>query len=76
MIQAMKYLMPTRTLGMKNNTTRYTHAEIEPVLTEFVVTESYYIKARTRDEAYQMVADNDFQYDGIRKHNINIEVNF
>ena len=68
--------MPTRTLGMKNNTTHYTTAEIEPVLTEFVVTESYYIKARTRDEAYQMVADNDFQYDGIRKHNVNIEVNF
>jgi len=59
----------------KNNTI----AEIEPsepVLTEFVVTESYYIKARTREEAYQMVADNDFQYDGIRKHNVNIEVNF
>ena len=56
---------------MNNNT-----AEIEPILTEFVVTESYYIKARTREEAYQMVADNDFQYDGIRKHNVNIEVNF
>ncbi len=67
--------MPTRTLGMKNNTTHYTTAEIEPVLTEFVVTESYYIKARTRDEAYQMVADNDFKY-GINKHNVNIEVNF
>ena len=53
-----------------------THAEIEPSLTEFVVTETYYIKARTRDEAYQMVADNDFKYDGIRKHNVNIEVNF
>ena len=73
MIQVMKYLMPTRTLGMKNNTT---HAENEPILTEFIVTESYYIKARTREEAYQMVADNDFKYDGIRKHNVNIEVNF
>lgn len=61
---------------MNKNTTI---AEIEPskpVLTEFVVTESYYIKARTRDEAYQMVADNDFKYDGIRNHNVNIEVNF
>ena len=58
---------------MNKNTTI---AEIEPILTEFVVTESYYIKARTRDEAYQMVADNDFQYGGIRKHNVNIEVNF
>ena len=57
---------------MNKNTT---HAENEPVLTEFVVTETYYIKARTRDEAYQMVADNDFQY-GINKHNVNIEVNF
>lgn len=57
---------------------KYTHAEIEPnepSLTEFVVTESYYIKARTREEAYQMVADNDFKY-GINKHNVNIEVNF
>lgn len=57
---------------MNKNTT---HAENEPVLTEFVVTETYYIKARTRDEAYQMVADNDFKY-GINKHNVNIEVNF
>ena len=60
---------------MNKNTT---HAKIEPnepSLTEFVVTESYYIKARTREEAYQMVADNDFKY-GIRKHNVNIEVNF
>ena len=60
---------------MNKNTTHYAHAEIEPVLTEFIVTESYYIKARTREEAYQMVADNDFKY-GIRKHNVNIEVNF
>ena len=55
-----------------------TIAENEPnerSLTEFVVTETYYIKARTRDEAYQMVADNDFKY-GINKHNVNIEVNF
>ncbi len=61
---------------MNKNTTT---AEIEPnerSLTEFVITETYYIKARTRDEAYQMVADNDFKYDGIRKHNVNIEVNF
>jgi hypothetical protein len=50
--------------------------EYQGTLTEFVVTETYYIKARTRDEAYQMVADNDFKYDGIRKHNVNIEVNF
>ena len=57
---------------MNKNTTI---AEIEPVLTEFVVAEGYYIKARTREEAYQMVADNDFKY-GIRKHNVNIEVNF
>ena len=57
---------------MNKNTT---HAENEPVLTEFIVTETYYIKARTREEAYQMVADNDFKY-GINKHNVNIEVNF
>ena len=57
---------------MNKNTT---HAEMEPVLTEFIVTETYVIKARTREEAYQMVADNDFKY-GINKHNVNIEVNF
>ena len=57
---------------MNKNTTT---AENEPILTEFVVTETYVIKARTREEAYQMVADNDFKY-GIRKHNVNIEVNF
>ena len=51
------------------------NAEMEPVLTEFIVTETYVIKARTREEAYQMVADNDFKY-GINKHNVNIEVNF
>ena len=61
---------------MNKNTTIAEIEPSEPVLTEFVVTESYYIKARTREEAYQMVADNDFQYDGIRKHNVNIEVNF
>ena len=57
---------------MNKNTTT---AQNEPSLTEFIVTETYYIKARTRDEAYQMVADNDFKY-GINKHNVNIEVNF
>ena len=61
---------------MNKNTTTAEIEPSEPVLTEFVVTESYYIKARTREEAYQMVADNDFQYDGIRNHNVNIEVNF
>ena len=60
----------------KTNTTHAENEPNEPSLTEFVVTETYYIKARTRDEAYQMVADNDFKYDGIRKHNVNIEVNF
>ena len=61
---------------MNKNTTIAEIEPSEPVLTEFNVTETYYIKARTREEAYQMVADNDFQYDGIRKHNVNIEVNF
>ena len=60
---------------MNKNTTIAEIEPSEPVLTEFVVTESYYIKARTREEAYQMVADNDFKY-GINNHNVNIEVNF
>ena len=57
---------------MNKNTTT---AENEPVLTEFIVTETYYIKARTRDEAYQMVADNDFKY-GIQRHQVKIEPNY
>lgn len=50
--------------------------EYQGTLTEFTVTETYAIKARTREEAYQMVADNDFKYDGINNHNVNIEPNF
>ena len=50
--------------------------EYQGTLTEFTVTETYVIKARTREEAYQMVADNDFKYDGINNHNVNIEPNF
>jgi len=57
---------------MNKNTT---HAEIEPVLTEFVVTETYTIQAKTRDEAIRMVAENDFQY-GIKNHKMKMEVNF
>ena len=50
--------------------------EYQGTLTEFTVTETYVIKARTREEAHQMVADNDFKYDGINNHNVNIEPNF
>jgi hypothetical protein len=50
--------------------------EIIVTLTEFEVTETYVIKARTREEAYQMVADNDFKYDGIQRHQVRIEPNY
>ena len=49
--------------------------EQEPTLTEFVVTETYVVRARTREEAQQMVEDNDFKY-GINRHEVHIEVNF
>tara|TARA_R100001015_G_C4506673_1_gene79588 strand:+ start:40 stop:216 length:177 start_codon:yes stop_codon:yes gene_type:complete len=50
--------------------------EYQGTLTEFLVTETYYVKARTREEALQMIEDDDFKYDGITNHNINLEVNF
>ncbi len=49
--------------------------EIIGTLTDFEVTETYVIKARTREEAYQMVADNDFKY-GIQRHQVKIEPNY
>ena len=49
--------------------------EQEPMLTEFVVTETYVVRARTREEVQQMVEDNDFKY-GINRHEVHIEVNF
>ena len=49
--------------------------EQEPTLTEFVVTETYVVRARTREEVQQMVEDNDFKY-GINRHEVHIEVNF
>lgn len=50
--------------------------EHQGTLTEFTVTETYVIKARTREEAYQMVADNDFIYYEVNNHNVKIEPNF
>ena len=47
----------------------------EPSLTEFVVTETYVVRARTQAEVQQMVEDNDFKY-GINRHEVHIEVNF
>ena len=49
--------------------------EQEPMLTEFVVTETYVVRARTQEEVQQMVEDNDFKY-GINRHEVHIEVNF
>ena len=49
--------------------------EQEPTLTEFVVTETYVVRARTQAEVQQMVEDNDFKY-GINRHEVHIEVNF
>ena len=49
--------------------------EQEPTLTEFVVTETYIVPARTREEVQQMIEDDDFKY-GMRRHEVHIEVNF
>ena len=49
--------------------------DVQPVLTEFFVTETYIIQARTQDEATDMVLENEFD-DGIRSHNIDIQPNF
>jgi len=46
------------------------------VLTEFEVIERYVVKAKTLDEAYDMVDNNDFQYEGIDKYNLTINPNF
>lgn len=46
------------------------------VLTEFEVIERYVVKARTLDEAHEMVDNNDFQYEGIDKYNLTINPNF
>jgi hypothetical protein len=64
-----------RTKLYENRTGVVMDDEIIGTLTEFEVTETYVIKARTREEAYQMVADNDFKY-GIQRHQVKIEPNY
>jgi hypothetical protein len=49
--------------------------DTEPTMTEFFVTETYIVQARTQDEATDMVLDNEFD-DGIRSHSIDIQPNF
>lgn len=48
--------------------------DTEPTLTEFFVTETYIIEARTQDEATDMVLEQEFD-GGIRSHNIDIQPN-
>lgn len=55
----------------KNNKTKD-----EGTLTEFQVVEKYIVKAKTIDEAWEMVDNNDFKYDGIDKYNLDIQPNF
>ena len=49
--------------------------EHDVILTEFSVTETYVIKAKSLDEANDMVANNDFKY-GVDKHDYKLEPNF
>jgi uncharacterized OB-fold protein len=46
--------------------------EVEVTLTEFVVVETYVIKARTIDEAQDMVDNDNFKY-GVEDYTNNIE---
>lgn len=48
----------------------------EGTLTEFQVVEKYVVKAKTIDEAWEMVDNNDFKYEGIDKYNLDIQPNF
>jgi hypothetical protein len=48
----------------------------EPVLTEFFVTETYIVKAKTIDHAWAMVDSNDFDYQSMDKYNLDIQPNF
>ena len=48
--------------------------EREPVLTEFWVTETYVVKARTIDEAEEMVQTNEFHH-GVDKYIVDIQPN-
>lgn len=49
--------------------------DTEPTLTEFFVTETYIIQARTQDEATDQVLDNEFEH-GVRSHSISVQPNF
>lgn len=55
----------------KNNKTKD-----EGTLTEFQVVERYVVKAKTIDEAWEMVDNNDFNYEGIDKYKLDIQPNF
>ena len=48
----------------------------EPTLTEFYVTETYIVRAKTIDDAWAMVDSNDFDYQSMDKYNISIQPNF
>lgn len=48
----------------------------EPVLTEFFVTETYIVKAKTIDHANEMISENCFDADSVRHLGIDIQPNF
>lgn len=47
----------------------------EPVLTEFFVTETYIVKAKTIDHANNMISENCFDEDSVEHLGIDIEPN-
>ena len=49
--------------------------EREPVLTEFWVTETYVVKARTIDEAQEMVQTNEF-HNGVDQYTMDVQPNY
>jgi len=48
--------------------------EVEVILTEFFVTETYVVRARTIDEAQDMIFDDNIQ-NGVTDYTMNIEPN-
>lgn len=50
--------------------------EKEPILTEFYVTERYIVKAKTIDEAQEMISSDCFEADAVEHLGIDVEPNF
>lgn len=50
--------------------------DTESTLTEFFVTETYIVRAKTIDDAWDMVDSNDFDDQSMDRYNLDIQPNF